>query len=238
MEKVKVYWAVSNALQGDMVSQSLYFDPEPVNNLTVFKDYKTTHKDNNFKLCPSYLDHIENLYALRFPIDYTLTLGPQGVGAEQYDKRFFDNFVFVREAGVIGFNVRHIFFCEESMPMSITPAYLEDNAIANKTIVYPGQFDIGKWFRNTDCAFQIKQGVKQLEVKRGDAFNYIRFHTDKEVELVRFEYTHEIGRIHNDILASKMILGNRSPKLSYYYEIFKQSRWRTKLLKLIKDNTL
>lgn len=237
MDKVKVYWAVSNALQGDMVSQSLYLEPEPVNNLTVFKNYTTGLKHNNFKLCPSYLDHIENLYALRFPIDYTLDF-TTGVQAEQYDRRFFDNFVFVRGEDTIGFNVRHIFFCEESMPMSMTPAYLEDNAISNKTIVFPGQFDIGKWFRNTDCAFQLKKNTKRLEVKRGDAFNYIRFHTDKEVELVRFEYTPEIGHIHNDILASKMILGNRSPKLSYYYEIFKQSRWRTKLLKLIKANTL
>jgi hypothetical protein len=235
--KLKVYWAVSNVLQGNMVSQSLYFDPEPVNNLTVFKDYKTAHKHNNFKLCPSYLDHIENLYALRFPIDYTLDLNG-GVRSEQFDRRFFENFVFVREEGVLGFNVRHVMFCEEPLTMSITPAYLEDNDISNNTIVFPGQFDIGRWFRNTDCAFQVKQGVKRLQVQRGDAFNYIRFHTEQQVELVRFEYTPEIAHIHNDILSSKMILGNRSPKLSYYYEIFKQSRWRGKLLRLIRANIL
>lgn len=237
MEKLKVYWAVSNHMQGQMVSQSLYFEPSPVNNRTVFTDYATDHKHNNFKLCPSYLDHIHNLYALHFPIDYSVNL-ENGARPETFDQRFFENFAFVREKDMMGFNVRYVFYCEEPLTMSVTPAYLEDNNITQTTTIYPGQFDIGQWFRNTDCAFQIKKGVRRLDFKRGDVYNYVRFHTDREIELVRFEYVQEIAHIAHDLLASKMILGNRSPKLSYYYEIFKQSCWRNKLNRLIKENLL
>ena len=55
------------------------------------------------------------------------------------------------------------------------------------------------------------------------------------VEYVEYEY---IENIQKDILRSKMILGNSSPRLNYYYSLFKHSRYKKKIITLIKQNLL
>jgi hypothetical protein len=234
---MKVYWAASNVTQGSLVSRALYYPPEPVE---AFRGYIAQHKHNNFKLCPAYLDHMNNLFSLRFPVSYTLDLMQDRVGTRSYDQEFFNNFVFIRDMPqrLISFNVRYVFFAEQSCTMSLQQPYMEDNDLANKTVSMPGTFDIGQWFRTTDYTVQVKSNVDSLNIERGDVYNYLRVDTDEPVEFVRFDYTDELDRIQRDILQSKMILGNKSPKLSYYYQLFKQSMYRKKILSLIQQNIL
>lgn len=234
---MKIYWAASNVIQGNLVSRALYYPPEPVE---AFCGYTTQYKHNNFKLCPAYLDHMNNLFSLRFPVSYTLDIMSDRVGTRSYDQEFFNNFVFIRDLPqrLISFNVRYVFFAEQPCTISLQQPYMEDNDLANKTVSMPGTFDIGQWFRTTDYAVQVKQGVDNLNIERGDVYNYIRVNTDDPVEFVRFDYTDELDRIQRDILQSKMILGNKSPKLSHYYKLFKQSMYRNRILTLIQQNIL
>lgn len=234
---MKIYWAASNVTQGNLVSRALYYPPELVN---AFKDYTTQLKHNNFKLCPAYLDHVENLFSLRFPVSYTLDIMDDRVSTRSYDQQFFDNFVFIRDMPqrMISLNVRYVFFAEQPCTISLHQPYMEDNELANKTISLPGTFDIGQWFRTTDYTVQVKQGVNSLNIERGDIYNYVRVNTHEPVEFVRFDYTDELDRIQRDILQSKLILGNKSPKLTYYYQLFKQSQYRKRILSLIQQNML
>lgn len=234
---MKIYWAASNVLQGSQVSRALYYPPEPIN---PFKDFKTQIKHNNFKLCPAYLSHTENLFSLKFPISYDLSFDNSGIGTSTLDQSFFDNFIFVRdlEQRLISFNVRYIFFAEEPCKISLQPAYLEDNDLTNKTISLPGMFDAGQWFRTTDYSVIVKQDVTQLKINSGDVYNYLKVHTDEPIEFVKFDYTDELDKIQREILQSKRFLGNKSPKLSYYYSLFKQSLYKKKIIRLIKENIL
>lgn len=234
---MKVYWAASNVLQGSQVSRALYCPPEPVD---PFKNFKTQNKHNNFKLCPAYLSHVDNLFSLKFPISYELSIEDHGVGTNTLDQSFFDNFIFVRdlEQRMISFNVRYIFFTEEPCDISLQPAYLEDNDLTNKTISLPGMFNAGLWFRTTDYSVIVKQGVTKLNINHGDVYNYLKVHSTEPVEFVKFDYTAELDQIQREILQSKRFLGNKSPRLSYYYSLFKQSLYKKKILKLIKENIL
>lgn len=233
----KVYWAVSNVTQGSMVSRALYLEPEPI---APFANYSTTLKHNNFKLCPSFVDHVKNIYSLKFPIDYDFTLTDTEVSSNTLDQNFFNNFVFVRDPmqKVVSFNVRYVFFTEESLMMSLTPPYLETNELATNTVSIPGTFDIGQWFRTIDYSVQFKPGIDKITINRGDVYNYVHFHTNEPIQLIRFDYVDELDKIQRDMLSSKGFLGNKSPKLSYYYNLLKQSRYSTKILRLIKDNVL
>lgn len=234
---MNIYWAASNVTQGSLVSRALYYPPEQVN---AFKDYSSQLKHNNFKLCPAYLDHMENLYALKFPVSYNIQMIDRGVTTTSYDQEFFNNFVFVRDVQqrLVSFNVRYVFFSEEPCTMSLQQPYMEDSELANKTVSLPGTFDIGQWFRTTDYTVQVKQGVSNINIERGDIYNYLRIQSNKPVNFIRFDYTEELDRIQRDLLQSKMILGNKSPKLNYYYQLFKQSMYRKKILKLIQENIL
>jgi hypothetical protein len=236
---MKVYWAVSNYTQGATISRSLYLPPEPLTVTRVLTDIDTDSQKNNFRICPSFKDHLKNTYALRFPIDVDLEFNEMGLSST-LDQRILNDFVFVRNftstQKFMGFSIRYIFFAETPLKMSLTHPYMSDNQFSKETRVVPGEFDIGRWFRNTDLAFLMTQS--KLSVKRGDDFSYIKFLTDEPIELVRFEFTPELNRIQGDLLASKASLLGRSPKLSYYYEIFKNSSYRSRILKEIKTNIL
>ena len=54
----------------------------------------------------------------------------------------------------------------------------------------------------------------------------------------QFDYVDQIENIQKDVLRSKMILGSSSPRLEYYYKLLKHSRYKKKIIKLIKENIL
>lgn len=236
---MKIYWAVSNFTQGSTVSRSLYLPPEPLTVSNVLSEIETSSQKNNFRICPSFKDHLKNTYALKFPIDLDLEFNELGLSST-LDQRVLEDFVSVRNftpfQKFIGFSVRYIFFSEVPIRMSLTHPYMSNTQFSNETKVIPGEFDIGKWFRNTDLAFSMT--ASHLSIKRGDDASYVKFLTDESIELIKFEFTPELNRIQGDLLSSKMNLLGRSPKLSYYYEIFKNSRYRSRILKEIKSNIL
>jgi len=235
-----VYWAVSNISNMSPLSKSLYEQPEPLSNVNTFTSFRAEQKHNNFRLCPAYLDHIHNTFRLKFPIDYDLVFDTQGVGSSHYDNDFFNYFVSMRDfdSRYFGFKVNLIFFAEEELTMSLMPPYLENTSLATDVVSLPGTFNIGKWFRPIDYACFLNPGRNKIEIKKGDAFNYVKFHTDDKVELVQFDYVEELENIQKDILRSKMILGSASPKLDYFYKMFKNSRYKKKILNIIKHNIL
>ena len=236
----KVYWAVANVTNRSPISKALYEPPEPLTNNNTFTFYKAEQKSDNFRLCPAYLDHICNTYKLKFPIDYDLTFDTQGVSSSQYDIDFFNYFVNIRDFDkrYFGFKVCLVFFSEDDLIMSLMPPYLEQNSLATDVTSLPGTFNIGKWLRPIDYACFLKPGRNKLDIKKGDAFNYIKFHTEEEIDLVQFDYVEELENIQKDILRSKMILGSASPKLDYFYKMFKNSRYKKKILNIIKHNIL
>jgi len=235
-----VYWAVSNVTNMSPVSKALYEQPEPLTNHNTFLNFRAEHKHNNFKMCPAYLDHIHNTFKLKFPIDYDLTFDTQGVGNSQYNEDFFNYFVSIRdfESRYFGFKVNLIFFTEDDLTMSLMPPYLESTKLATSVTSVPGTFNIGKWFRPIDYACFLNPGTNKLSIKKGDTFNYVKFHTQDKIEFVQFDYVEELENIQKDILRSKMILGSSSPKLDYFYKMFKNSRYKKKILNTIKHNIL
>jgi hypothetical protein len=235
-----VYWAISNVTNMSPLSKALYETPEPLTNTNTFTSFRADRRYNNFRLCPAYLDHIHNTFRLKFPLDYDLTFDTEGVGSSLYDADFFNYFVNIRDFDnrYFGFKVNLIFFTEDDMDMSLMPPYLENTSLATDVVSVPGTFNIGKWFRPIDYAVFLKPGRNKLTIKKGDAFNYVKFHTQDKVELVQFDYVEELEKIQKDILRSKMILGTSSPRLDYFYKTFKNSRYKKKILNIIKHNIL
>ena len=231
-----VYWAVSNPTNQSPISKALYREPVKLDNKTVLPDLQFPDKHNNWKLCPAFLDGVENVYGLQFPVDLDINLS-NGVETN-YDPDITNYLIkmrdFDRKFFSIGVNL--VFFSDSDIEMELSPPYLEDNDFINKAVSVPGKFNIGKWLRPIDLALVMKGQHTRLRAKRDDVFNYIKF--NKPVKFVQFDYTQEISDIQKDILRSKMILGNKSPVLNYYYSLFKNSKYKNKILKLIKENIL
>lgn len=232
-----VYWAVSNPTNQSPISKALYTEPFKLDNKSVLPKIQFPEKHNNWKLCPAFLDGVENIYGLKFPLDLDVNISHNNIETN-YDYDVSNYLIkmrdFERKFFSIGINL--VFFSDGDLEMELLPPYLEDNDFINKAVSVPGKFNIGKWLRPIDLALVMKGNHTRLRAKKNDVFNYIRF--NKPVKFVQFDYTQELSDIQKDILRSKMILGTKSPVLNYYYSLFKNSKYRHKILHLIKENIL
>ena len=105
--------------------------------------------------------------------------------------------------------------------MSVHQPFLEDNIINNTCIFYPGQFDIGKWFRNTDFAFRLKKSADKFVINEKDIYVYVKFHTAEDINFIQFRFSKELKDLLNDVNQSRANQPlNTYRSLEYRYDSF------------------
>jgi hypothetical protein len=225
-----VYWA---CLEDQWM---LAKEPESVSSIFYKKglsDKNNPHTSMNY--CPAFNKNLHNLYALRSLYDYDFSVVDNGLQSKYYDQKFFDDHVQVRslETKFFSFRNRFIFFTPEKS-LNVTfyeHPYLEDNNVSNRCMIVTGQFDIGKWFRNTEFAFYLKKEFNTFKIERDEIFSYIRFHTDQKIIFKQFRYNDNFASFNHD--GFKLNFYGYMKTLENYYKNFKN---KNLILKKIKEN--
>jgi hypothetical protein len=196
--------------------------------------------ESRIPLCPAFRNELHNVFGVKSIYDYEFSVNPETreVSTAIYDQKFYNRHVIVRsmKERIFSFSQEMIFFTDESsliMSGDLFP-YLEDNNITERCIVYPGQFDIGRWYRPVEFAFKLKDRYNTFKIEAGEIYQYVRFHTDNNIKFIQFRDTPKL----NEML--KSITETRSNKkgifsLDYYYERFKLKKL---IMKEIKENLL
>jgi hypothetical protein len=191
-------------------------------------------------LCPAFHKEHYNLFGIKSIYDYEFTVNFEKgeVSTASYDQEFYNRHVIVRsmKERTFTFSQEVVFFTDESslkVSGDLFP-YLENNNITERCIVYPGQFDIGKWYRPVEFAFKLKEPYNTFKIEANEIFQYIRIHTDKRIKFVQFRETPKLNEILKDITNTR---SNKKGifSLDYYYERFKVKKL---IMKEIKDNLL
>ena len=214
---------------------------------TVPQDVRKTHfstemfQEVGIIRCPANRDFLHNYYSLSSIYSYNIFLDSENQKAwsDLYDQIFFDTHVRVRSYRhrSLSFMMQYIFFVEEeSLLMSMHQPFLEDNIINNTCILYPGQFDIGKWFRNLDFAFRLKKSADKFVINEKDIYAYVKFHTDEDINFIQFRASRELRDLANDIAnCRKYQPSNTYRPLDYRYESFST---KNLIVQEIKKNIL
>jgi hypothetical protein len=224
---ITVYWS--------SFEESWMKAKEPKN---IYKDFiKKTHLDPgeaDISKCPSVKEAMKNVYGLRSMFDYSFSLEKDSFYSNMFDQNFLNTHVVRRSEKLFSFVHTYIFFTEEKslkMTGQMFP-FLEDNFASNSCLIFPGSFDIGKWFRNTEFAFFLKDGVDHFSIKEDDIYMYIKFHTDEKIVFKKFIPTEKIK-----FMSTSTNCLNRfsfyPKKLDDYY---KNLTFKNKILKEIKEN--
>ena len=194
-------------------------------------------KDANVSFCPATRDFLHNYYGLKSIYTYDIFFEDDQLWSKHYDQTFFNNHVFRRGKKSASFVMKYIFFTEEeSLVMSMEQPFLEDNVINDTCILFPGQFDIGKWFRNVEFAFRLKKKNNQFSIKEDDIYSYIKFHTNEDIKFIQFRINGEIKSLIYDVLHAKNNqLKNQYRSLEFRYESFSTKEL---ILREIKKNIL
>lgn len=200
---------------------------------------KRFHEESNlteYHKCPFFHNKMNNVYALRSPYDYRFSINNGAVYSSNYNQDFFDRHVTIRSTKnkLFSFYLPFVFFTEEkSLEMSITYPSLEDNNITQRCIMLEGTIDIGKYFRNLDYAFFLKDTFDEFVIDNGEIFEYIKFNTDEKINFQKFIPTEKIKKylqyVRNAKNNKKFIFHNPQ----YYYNNFTIKK---AVLKEIKEN--
>jgi len=179
----------------------LYFEPEPA--FKTFIDER--NKTSNILKCPAFQDYYKNCFIIRSPLDLIITIkkskdGFKYVATDRYDQEFFDAFIKdrIRDEGnnnnfpMISLLYAYLFYSSESVILEQMSPSMHKNEFLNNTRLICGKFNIGKWIRPLDYAFEIIDDTKPLVIKRGDPLYYIRFLTDKDVNFVKVLHSDDL----------------------------------------------
>ena len=209
-----------------------------------------TNHEVNYHKCPAVVEELKNVYGIKSYYDYELTFEPPHhsvqeprVTSSDYDQEFFKQHVTIRslQGNLYSFAQDWAFLTEEpSLEVTIMPAFLEDNSVANNTIMIPGTVDIGKYFRAIDFAFHVKdQGIgKPIQWSRKDIWIYLKFNTNEKINFRRFFWTKKLEQLNFLMMEAKNNKYDEPHSMTreYYYNIFDKFNMKEKMLKEIKEN--
>jgi hypothetical protein len=235
---MKVYWGVLS--NNNSVSDLCFEKPLTSNRDLLSKPLATKEPRNNFKMCPAFRDSVSNMYTLRFPFAYNLMFQNGGVSSTKLDQQFFDDIVDIRsiEDNMYSLRFGYFFIAEEPLEVHITGSYMCENEFTNKTIMFPGKFDIGKWIRPLECTFLVKKGVESISFNQGDAYSHVKFDTNENIELVRFEVTARLLDLVDKEMAAKRHKPNSFLHMNWYYNLLKKSKYKKAIMKEVHNNVL
>jgi len=192
--------------------------------------------------CPAILDELHNVYGVKSYYDYKLNIDSNNyISTDDYGQKFYDSHIDVRSERFVTFRTNHVFFApyEKSLVISQVAPSLEDNDIANKTLMIPGRFDIAKYFRSMDYAFIFKKETSSITFLREQVCFYVRFHTTRPIIFRQFFWDKEINEYYHPMVAVKKHKYSSDSKntiLSYYYGLFNKFQFKKKIIKIIEKN--
>lgn len=201
---------------------------------------KRIHEETDlmmFHRCPFLHSHLENIYELHSPYEYSFKVEGQSIVSSFYNKNFFDKHIIIRsiEKKAFSFLMPYIFFTEENSLEVSLPSfpYLEDNNISQRCIPFVGTIDIGKYFRPMDFGFLLKDTYDEFIINNNEIFGYADFKTKEKIIFKQFYPTEKIYSFIKNVSNTKnnRMLSFFSPE--NYYNNFKLKKL---VLKEIKDN--
>jgi hypothetical protein len=231
-----VYWAgvdYDNDRNWDM----LYKEPEGLISLLSKNKEKN---DGTFFQCPAMNNHFKNTFVIknlqhsRYIIDGDGHVIPQTRGYLVSKTRPFSS---ITNNILFQYGLSYAFFSEEeNIKMKITGPYFSQIEYYKYGALVPAEFDISTWFRSGNFEFNLWEGVNEFELYENEPIAYVTFDTADKVTLKRFHATEELKKILKSAGTSSSWYPNTP--LVKRYEMFKQSKLKSRVLKLIKENIM
>ena len=228
---IDVYWACS---------EDEWLRAEaPVNVRKLNFSLDSFKKTNDVIRCPATIDFLHNYYGIKSIYEYEFMINDDNsVLSKYYNQYFYENHILIRniESKAFTFRISNIFFTEnDSLIMSQEQPFLEDNNINDRCIIYPGKFDIGKWFRDIEFSFKLKKNVNEFKIIEDEIYCYLKFHTQEDINFIQFRMSTELRSLANDVINAKHFQPKKYRSLEYRYESFSTKQL---ILQEIKKNIL
>jgi hypothetical protein len=200
-DTLKIYWCPWTSLEKQY--DKMLFDLVPVSLMSDLQKRRAKNpiipKSNflqpgDYQSCSALHTLSNNMFMIKTQLDAEIFLNNDGsIMPNSLNSNFFTERVSsLEDAFSVDFDLSYIFFSEDSVDMTLTPAYMHNTTHSEYGFIVPAKFDISSWIRPTPTIFQLWENVKTLKFKKNEPVSYITFDTGKKIEFVKFEMTPEL----------------------------------------------
>jgi hypothetical protein len=209
--KINVDWCAYPHEFGEITGEEfLILDPIPV------LKYYSDNKDASFQKCPAYLNYYKNTFVVCSPIDIEIEINkdhnwanvivPKDLPQIMFNPRFKEENnslypVFSLRVSKLLMTTKHPnVYIEQSEPL------LEWERATDIRII-SGNFNISKWTRPLEAAFEQRNKNIVVKFKRGQPMYYVRFITQDPDDIVILNKTEITKELYDDALRCVSIKG-------------------------------
>ena len=231
MKSITVYWSRIN-LPLLTAKDLLTYQP-----FSVYKNIKTEFKKYpsssllGYIQCPASYNELKNVIGIRSDQDYNIELKEGNENLNQLNREGHISLRSINEK-FFDINNNYIFFSDQPLEVSLLPAYLDPNNLTKNTTLLSGKYDCGKWFRPISPAYVSHKNI--INIKRGDTLYYLKFNTNKKINLVNYQFNNQLGTYLNSTMGIKSF--KKFLPLKTLYNLFLEKKYNSRILKEIKNN--
>jgi hypothetical protein len=230
-----VYWSPFNydkVINWDM----FYSKPEKV-----YSDlHKNKSKEKNltsYFSCPAFKERSKNLFLIKNTIENNIDIVDGKLVSSSIDNVNIKHKESIENRPIVSIYYPIIMFSEESLDVTVTPAYMHKTGYSEAGNVVMGSFNVGKWFRPINLDFMLYEKTAKFSFKDDEPLYYLDFQTDKNIIFKKFKMTEEILKISNACTTSPDYLKPWQTLITRY-KLFINSGLNKQLIKEIKNNLL
>lgn len=244
-EKIVIYW--SPWVNPDFQYNQMILDVKPKSLMSDLQKRRAIDpaippsqnlENGKYQVCSALHTFSKNMFIVKSPFDADIKLDENGsiVKDSEVSHMFVERISSIENSYSVDFNFSFLFFSEEPVKMTLTPAYLHKTSHNDSGFVAAGEYDISNWFRPAPCIFQLWPGTKGLVIKQDEPLSYVKFDTDKEVELRQFKVTDDIVKMVNACGTVKFF--KPFEPMEKLYVRFSNTGLKRAVLKEVKNNII
>jgi len=237
-DTITVYW--SPWQHKDIYDERYNFYKDPEKLLSYVNTFRNNENSTDtWYKCRGYMEVAKNTFVLRSPFGVDGKIDHPYIRSlnKDYEIEQFDaKNPSMENAYTVNFSTNWIFWCEEDLTVTTMNPYIEPSRFNGFYV--PGSFNINKWFRPVEGAFQLFPGEDRFTVNPGDPIIYIKFNTDKKVILKRFKMN---DALHESVYkCTSYKVGDPWKNLPFLYNLFTKNKWgdiiRKNILESLDEN--
>jgi hypothetical protein len=247
-EPLIVYWAPHAIVEREHQQLLLDLKPKPLmtdihkrraKNPVVPRSLQNNHDPhgNGYQMCAALHTFAHNMFVLYSPFEVTVNLDINGsIIPDDYTSFFQERISSTENAFSVDFDIGFAMFCEEELYVTLMPPFSHQTNQPQSGYITFVNFDISSWFRPFVLIYQLWEGVRSLKVDKGEPLAYLKFNTDRPVELREFSVTPEINHMLAACADHKKLLPFQT--MQELYERFHNTGMYKRVLKEIKKNLI
>jgi hypothetical protein len=224
-DTVIVYWSPGRFILEEESWNMLYSEPESVIR-TLLSD---TIADSEIKKCPGVRSALKNVFSINSTHEENIIFNPgylQAINSSQEDSFALDipsklQIMKQRQSDYpqrvsLTYNMSWYFFASEPVEAKMTSPYYPPTSPTPSAMLFPGEFNIGQWYRPFNLEYSIPEDSESFVIKEGDPLFYLEIKTNKKVLFKRYNNNRRLESISGEFVNSPKMFGSNKTLLDRY----------------------